>query len=128
MEPLLKSYWDKKVYMAGSKEKVEEKAQHRPWFRSDQTETRYDQNHTRDNNMFLCSDKATVHRSEWDGTAKDDSSVSVETIDAAIKSNMMWASISAVLDICGEAEHIGRWCEGCPCHSAVEASGLALSS
>ena len=50
--------------------------------------------------------------------------MSVDDIDRAIASATMWCSMHVVLDIAQEAEHIGNWSEGCPCHSNLELKAI----
>ena len=50
--------------------------------------------------------------------------MSVDDIDKAIRCPVTWCSMAAVLDIALEAEHIGRWCEGCPCHNQGDQKAL----
>ncbi|CAJ1329717.1 unnamed protein product, partial [Effrenium voratum] len=39
----------------------------------------------------------------------------VDNIDQAIRDEATWVQASMVLDLALESEHIGRWCETCPC-------------
>ena len=42
-----------------------------------------------------------------------------EAIDAALASPVFWATTKAVHQLAMQAEFIGRWCEGCPCHEGI---------
>ena len=42
-----------------------------------------------------------------------------EAIDEAISSPVFWAMTKSIHEIALQAEWIGRWCEGCPCHEDV---------
>ena len=44
---------------------------------------------------------------------------SAEAIDAAVSSPVFWATARAVHELALEAEWVGRWCEGCPCHEGI---------
>lgn len=45
------------------------------------------------------------------------SSVTIDEIDATIRNQTTWVCIAIVADLSQEADHIGSWSEGCPCHS-----------
>ena len=49
----------------------------------------------------------------------DDFKPNAHAIDAVIKSKAFWSSVRALEELALEAEWMGRWSEGCPCHEAV---------
>ena len=54
----------------------------------------------------------------WTAQPTDDYSIPLEELDRVIRSNFFWAAARVVHEVGYQAEVLGRWSEGCPCHDS----------
>ena len=90
LEHAIRFHWRRDVFLAGSKERADAKDASRPWYTT-----------------------ITSDSSDYNG-------VTIAAVNLAVTSDSFWARLSIVCDVATEADFIGFWSEGCPCHNDSE--------
>jgi hypothetical protein len=76
---------------------------------------------------FWCSSSMTRGAKAQDRSDSTDSCSNLDNVDKAVNSMFFWAYAEFLLMLCGFAEHLAAWSEGCACHPTknTEADGLS---